>query len=116
MERRVIILRHTLTRCCRPRTITATDWASALQYMRDRSIFRPPHTPHIHHTDIGHTRIDTVSTVHIITIGVSRYYGMSLSLPWRVVFTKLPPGIPEKSDLASRLGCLLNGEPDFQTF
>jgi hypothetical protein len=105
MERPVIILRFTLTRCCRLRTM-ATDWASALQSIPGRSIIRPACTPHIAHTDIGHTRIGTVSTVHIITIGARQplhpYYAMlkghvslfPLGLPSS---TKTPLGHPENS-------------------
>ena len=67
MERPVIILYRTLTRCCRPRTIMATGWASALPSIPGPSIIPPARTSHIDHTDIGHSRM--VHTVHIITIG-----------------------------------------------
>ena len=113
MKLLVIILRRTLTRCYRPHTITASDWASGLRSIPGRSIIRPVCISHIAHTAIGHMPIGTGSTVHIVGSRARQpisYYGMlngmSLSLGWRAAFTILPWGT-RKTALAYRWGCSL---------
>ena len=103
MKLLVIILRRTLTRCYRPPTITATDWASALQSIPGRSIIRPVCISHIAHTAIGHMPIGTGSTVRIVGTGARQpisYYGMlngtSLSPSVGVRHSPYFPGVPEK--------------------